>query len=202
MHNDVIADQRRRLDQTPIQANRSPGRTRTPSGTLIANRNSPNLELMLTREFKSAGPQFIRSDATEVCFNVRPEIACGSERNRDFANRSTPSRFRLAEPDRRQNSSKKYFRSVLPFRLRSAQLLFEPGFVLVRKFRPVFAGAAARNGHPGSAAREQTQNITPRLAVSDEAHRHGARSEVHPVVCGLQVTFPHSSRHQSERRFR
>ena len=58
MQDDVIADEGRCLDQSPVQGNRAVARTGTPAGTLVADGHALHGQLLCGRQLQSPGREF------------------------------------------------------------------------------------------------------------------------------------------------
>jgi hypothetical protein len=75
MQNDVIAYKFWRLDQTPIQGNRSTFGTGTPAGALIADGNMVHGEIMSGGQFQDSRGQFSSGNMPQVTFDGGPQIS-------------------------------------------------------------------------------------------------------------------------------
>lgn len=74
VQDDVIGNKRRGLNETPVERNVGPGGTGAPAGTLAANGDAANSELVPLGQFDSSGRQFAKGELLEVAEDERLEI--------------------------------------------------------------------------------------------------------------------------------
>jgi len=156
VQDDVIADENGSLYEAPIQGNRSAPGTGTPTGTLIADGDSGDLELVQGGQFHNARRQFARGELAEVALHSGAQVGGGKlmvgelmvdgrtrgsrsghdallrKTNHEFASLNTrfqPYRF-AAEEDLRSGCPNGW---VTGLRGLSQKLPFQPGEVFVGK---------------------------------------------------------------------
>src|SRR5438552_1420166 len=77
VENDVVADEDRSLDKTPIERDGAAAGTGTPAGTLVADADAADGETVRGGEFEDAGRKFFCGKEPKVAFDGRSEVECG-----------------------------------------------------------------------------------------------------------------------------
>ena len=98
VENDVIAHERRRLDEPPVERDRSAPGTRTPARALIAHGHAAHGQLKTGREFHHAQRQFPLRQPAQMSFDGWPQVArriCHGQLFRAEANHSARRYLRL-----------------------------------------------------------------------------------------------------------
>jgi hypothetical protein len=167
MENQVIPHEHRRLDQSPVQRNRSLSRTRSPTRALVSHTDSPHRQPVSRGELPHHRRKFLAGECPEMPFNFAPQIRPRTFKHltaeTDRARFSVRSRFdvyRIAA-EKNPGSNPPSLGMLWAF-LDFLELPFDPVAISHRKAPGFRVGTTARDGHSCGAVCPQPKHIPAR----------------------------------------
>ena len=177
VQNQIVTDERGRLNESPVQGNGPSSRAGTPTRSLIAHCDPTHGQLMEHCVFKNPRWEFLGRQPPQMPFNHSPEISGRIGHFDDLASKSNVAA--LSVDDRLnpyQLSTKMNLCSEQPFSWASGtrgeplQLPLEPGDIAFGKSSRFRDGTAAGNCHSRGAVWSYSKHIPPRTRIADQDH--------------------------------